>query len=628
MKKILTAALAFALAFSAVAPVAAQTMTTTTTTNASFTTNLTIGSRGADVVMLQSFLESKGLLTMPAGVAKGYFGALTKSAVVAYQISKGVTPTSGYFGPLTRAVANADGASTTTTTTTSTVPGCVAGASFSSTTGAACTSTTTSTVAGCAAGAMFSSTTGQSCSTTTTTTTSTSGVEGTLDVRLAPTPADNSNVRTQSDVPVYGLEFRARINDVSVQTVDLKAVVTNSGSTENPATLINTIKVWDGSTLLATVPVNTSTFTKDQNQVYYYRVSGINFLVPKDVTKTLTFSFSTNSIDTDRTVVVSGYNSASVRAVSGNGISSFYDASGLSRTHVFKKPGTSTLTLSAAGNTLRSTNYRVNGQDTLQGVTLATFNLKAQSGDATLLTVNASTTASGTAPTTLYLYQGSTLLKSKTVSGTSVSFDSLDTTSGATVAGNDTPVTFTIKADYPSNTVNGSAASTTVNSVYYMTPNGNTALASGSAVTNVNQYVYTAAAIYTLAGTPSVTVTSDQNGRTVSAVATFNFNVTALGGNVTLPTGTNFDINFATSSAGVQYDATSVSATVIPNNNISDGSTATVSVTATIASSSLPVAGLYTAYVNAISWTAGTTTVNQTYGLDDFKAPSAFNNVK
>jgi hypothetical protein len=614
MKKILTAALAFALAFSVVAPVATSAQSMTMMSNG-FNMSLTIGSRGANVVMLQSFLEARGLLTMPAGVAKGYFGPLTKSAVVAYQISKGVTPTSGYFGPLTRAVANAD-TSVTTTTTTTTCP-----------TGFTCSANPATTVT-CPTG--FTCTANPGTTTTTTTTTSTSGVEGTLDVRLAATPTDNSNIRTQADVPVYGLEFRARINDVSVQTVDLKAVVTNLGSTENPATLINTIKVWDGSTLLATVPVNTSTFTKDQNQVYYYRISGINFLVPKDVTKTLTFSFSTNSIDTDRTVVLSGYNSASVRAVSGNGISSFYDAFGLTRTHTFKKPGTSTLTLSAAGNTLRSMNYRVNGQDTLQGVTLAQFNLKAQSGNATLLTVSASTTASGTSPTTLYLYQGSTLLKSKSViaGSSTVSFDNLDTTAGASVAGNDTPVTFTIKADFPSNTSNGTFASTTVTSVVYQTPNGNTAVASGAAVTNQNQYVYTAAAVYTLAGTPSVTVTSDQNGKTISAVATFNFNVTALGANVTLPIGSNFTVKFATSSVGTQIAADSVSATVIPNNNISDGSTATVSVTASVASSSLPVAGLYTAYIGAISWTAGTTTVNQTYGLDDFKAPSAFNNVK
>ena len=40
---------------------------------------------------------------MPAGVAYGYFGNLTKAAVAAYQTSVGITPAVGYFGPITRA---------------------------------------------------------------------------------------------------------------------------------------------------------------------------------------------------------------------------------------------------------------------------------------------------------------------------------------------------------------------------------------------------------------------------------------------------------------------------------------------------------------------------------------------
>src|SRR3989338_6450727 len=40
-----------------------------------FQTNLTIGSRGADVVTLQQMLVAGGHLTMPAGVAMGYFGS-------------------------------------------------------------------------------------------------------------------------------------------------------------------------------------------------------------------------------------------------------------------------------------------------------------------------------------------------------------------------------------------------------------------------------------------------------------------------------------------------------------------------------------------------------------------------
>lgn len=607
-KRIVSGVLALALALTVVAPVAASAQAMSAYT---FNANLTVGSRGADVVALQTFLEAKGFLTIPAGTAKGYFGALTRSSLAAYQVSKGITPSVGYFGPVTRAAVAAEMmAGGSTTGGTSTVPGCLPGAAFSSTTGQPCTTGTTGG---------------------NTSTGGLTGTEGSLDIRLASNPADNSNVRTQMDVPVYGLEIRARIAPVSVQTLDLQVAVSNSGSSENPATLINTIKVWDGSNVLATVPVTTSTFTKDQNQVYYVRIPGLNFLVPQDQTKTLTVSFSTNSIDSDRTVTIDGYQTSSVRAVSGNNVSSFYsiDGSGFTRTHTFKKPGTSSLTLSAAGNTLRSQNYRVNGTDTLTGVTLATFNLKSSTGESTLLTVNASTTASGTMPSTLYLYQGSTLLKSKTVaSNGSVSFDNLDTTSGSVIPQSETPTTYTIKADFPSNTANGTFASTTVTSVVYQTPNGNSAVASGSSVTNANQYVYNQAAIFTLTGTPTISQVSDQNGRTTSIVATFNFNVTALGANVTLPTGSDFVVKFATSSAGVQYTANSVSATVIPNNNISDGSTAQVTVTASIASSSLPVSGLYTAYISSISWTAGTTSVAQTYGLDDMKTPNAVNNVK
>lgn len=64
--------------------------------------DLYFGSRGDSVVTLQTFLESQGFLTIPAGVSKGYFGPLTKVAVMKYQESSGVRST-GYYGPLTRA---------------------------------------------------------------------------------------------------------------------------------------------------------------------------------------------------------------------------------------------------------------------------------------------------------------------------------------------------------------------------------------------------------------------------------------------------------------------------------------------------------------------------------------------
>src|SRR3989344_4678564 len=54
-------------------------------TGAAITSDLTIGSSGAQVVTLQSALVAQGHLVMPAGVAMGYFGSLTKAAVIKWQ---------------------------------------------------------------------------------------------------------------------------------------------------------------------------------------------------------------------------------------------------------------------------------------------------------------------------------------------------------------------------------------------------------------------------------------------------------------------------------------------------------------------------------------------------------------
>ena len=105
-----------AMAFGAVSPLGAQTVsdlqaqinallaqlsalqggtTTTTTTSTTFTMNLTVGSTGSQVVSLQQALVAEGHLVMPAGVAMGYFGNLTKAAVAKWQAANGVSPAAG-----------------------------------------------------------------------------------------------------------------------------------------------------------------------------------------------------------------------------------------------------------------------------------------------------------------------------------------------------------------------------------------------------------------------------------------------------------------------------------------------------------------------------------------------------
>lgn len=70
------------------------------------TQNISVGTSGQNVVALQNFLESKGFFTLPAGTTKGYFGNLTKLALIAFQKSAGLPPT-GWCGPMTRAAINA-----------------------------------------------------------------------------------------------------------------------------------------------------------------------------------------------------------------------------------------------------------------------------------------------------------------------------------------------------------------------------------------------------------------------------------------------------------------------------------------------------------------------------------------
>lgn len=62
-----------------------------------FTRDLQVGMSGDDVRALQQLLQVN---------PTGYFGPLTKTALIEYQISKNITPAFGYFGPLTRALFN------------------------------------------------------------------------------------------------------------------------------------------------------------------------------------------------------------------------------------------------------------------------------------------------------------------------------------------------------------------------------------------------------------------------------------------------------------------------------------------------------------------------------------------
>ena len=64
--------------------------------------DLTVGSTGQSVAVLQGLLAERGFLDIPFNIPLGYYGTLTRDAVAKYQAYRGVAPAVGYFGPLTK----------------------------------------------------------------------------------------------------------------------------------------------------------------------------------------------------------------------------------------------------------------------------------------------------------------------------------------------------------------------------------------------------------------------------------------------------------------------------------------------------------------------------------------------
>ncbi len=76
---------------------------TPTFTHANFDTNLARGASSEEVREVQTFLKAQGYFDEEV---TGYFRGVTQDAVIAFQQAHGITPASGFWGPMTRVVAN------------------------------------------------------------------------------------------------------------------------------------------------------------------------------------------------------------------------------------------------------------------------------------------------------------------------------------------------------------------------------------------------------------------------------------------------------------------------------------------------------------------------------------------
>ncbi len=229
MKKVLIATGVAVLAFASVAGAQGYM----------FNTNLMVGSTGADVSALQSWLIGNGF-NIPAiasgAAAKGYFGAQTAAAVKLYQSSRGI-PNTGFVGPLTRTALNGGSSAVTTN------PGFVCPPGYQ------CIAPGNTNPSVPSTGGL-------------------SGTDGTISDVDELSSYNNEEVGDgQSDVKVLGMEVEAS-NDGDVRIKSLKVVfngASNTGS-DNLDDYIDGVSVWMGSTKVGSADV--SSFNDDGSSIW------------------------------------------------------------------------------------------------------------------------------------------------------------------------------------------------------------------------------------------------------------------------------------------------------------------------------------------------------------------------
>ncbi len=548
-KKVLTAVVALAMVFSyafafsaALADTSMTTTTTTTTAGAqtyNFQTNLTVGSTGADVVALQTLLVSQGYLTMPSGVSMGYFGSLTKEAVVKWQAAVGL-PATGFFGPLSRGKVNGANISTGMTSTGALCPNGMTLASN-------CTAApaTTSTVALCPNGMTIAS----NCSalpTSTTTSTgatgiTTPGAEGILSITQGPISTSVVNVG-QTQAPVLTVRAQAQNSDIAVQRITVDV----GSSTTIYNKIYSQFYVTDGTNVLATVPLNSTTVVQSGTD-YVVNLTGFNILVPKNTYKDIVIKADLfSSIDSNyiASPYVLSVMSNGVRGIDGAGIDQYGPTGSISQTITINPSLTDNAqaNLSADPSTPLTNTQAVTDTTNNQylGLPVLLFDINAQNDSLHIhnLTVRFTSNATSTL-TAAYLYQGSTPIQSASINssnGTAVFNNIPDNTAAAVVALNSTQP-FTVRADVTNVGVTPTTVTATINSgdlVAYNSLDEN-AIVNGSAVGNT-QTVVGKGPQYTLSSTPTIAVNgSNSSGTSLSTstiTATFNVNVKAVGSNV------------------------------------------------------------------------------------------------
>lgn len=593
-------------------------------TSAAFSANLTVGSTGADVVALQSWLITNGfhIASVESGAAnKGYFGSQTKAALAKYQASVGL-PSTGFFGPLTQAKLNGAPA-------TAAVSSAVCPAGFTCTAVAGATTATNGT---------------------TQTTISTPGIQGIMSVTQGPVSVSTAYAG-QTKVPVLDARIQAQYSDIAVQSLQI-----NLGSSTNIYNYVySKVYLIDPSTgnVLVSQPLNSSTVVQSGSN-YVVGLAGFSFIVPKG-----TFKDIQVAVDLYPTILTQfiqpqtlAIDINGIRGVDGAGVNNYgpgsvmfnpptyFASAGIAQIISVQQnqtlSATANLSLDAANPQANSVGVTNTSAGSYLGLPVLVFDVNAQGDNLHLhsATINFNTTGTsvGAAVSAAYLYQGSTPIMSASITNGVATFSNIpDGTAGATVPIN-TSVPFTVKVDVtgPSSAYFAANVTASTSALVIYNSADSSVFVNGSVTGNL-QTVQGQGAVFSLSGTPTITKVVANQSTSGSATntysATFNVTVQAIGTAVNLGLPGSTTPAFGTTTVGqlaVYLNGTSQAPTAFapvvsysqPTNTVLTNGGASFqvginqSVTIPVTYSFLvtnPGANVYAVQLNGINWTSTAT---------------------
>jgi len=458
----------------------------TTTTGACFTTDLKLGMKNDDVKNLQ--------IKLGVTPATGYFGPLTLAAVKKFQAENGI-PTTGYVGPLTRTALNSKFCAPPVTVPPTTAP--------------------------------------------TTPTTSVAPSYGTLSVQDYPLSNPVTTLYGGQTYEVLAGQFKATGSDITLK----KVAVELTTSSAFPWTYFSAISAWDGSTKLGEVAVSQANVIQNSfASDYTLNISGLNWIIPNGQQKVLTIKATvaptivnsksfTFALPTNQ-VVFSDTAGVTYTSVTGSITNQTYTISNAQQ-------ATATITLATdnplAGNIIGSTSGTTKAD-------LLKFNVKVDNVNVTFNSGTITATSSDAKLVSVELWDGSTLVASAAPSATgSVMWSnfSLPISAGTTK-------TLTVKgviAQLTTGYAGGSTIKVTDSPVLTgIDANSNAITTSGSVTGNQMKLFLVAPTFAYVSKSVSVRGTNSTTHPQDIGDTSLTFSVTANGGDIYIPEKTNTSI--------------------------------------------------------------------------------------